>query len=54
MALSKLDPTKYFFNIYGKIVDKKYYEELLKLVVKLNIKNNVNFIFGVIDTSIIY
>ena len=54
MALSKLDPTKYFFNIYGKIVDKKYYEELLKLVVKLNIKNNVNFIFGVIDKSIIY
>lgn len=54
MALSKLDPKKYLFNIYGKIVNIKYYEELLELVVKLNIKNNINFIFDVIDKSIIY
>lgn len=54
MALSKLDFSKYVFDIYGKIVDEKYYQELLELADKLNITSNINFIFGVTDKSVIY
>tara|TARA_Y100001958_G_C21247189_1_gene578241 strand:+ start:4262 stop:5329 length:1068 start_codon:yes stop_codon:yes gene_type:complete len=53
-ALSLLNSSSYIFDIYCKIVDQAYYLEILSLVKKLKIENNINFIFGEINKYKIY